>query len=275
MIRIAPNESGKGLAPGLGAGGNAAFTLVELVVSAALMSIVLGAAYACLHAGLEARRVVEPRADAFQTARVALALVAADLRAACPLHKGPQILGMRRQIGDTEADNLDFATHNHTPSKPGQGDYCSVSWFVEREPSTGETRLWRRRNPTLAFDPLSGGSREEIASGIRGFTVEYYDGFDWFDTWGDKDGEAKQANSNRDRPNLVGMPAAVRITLKVDSEPPARRGRGSPDPAVAPAPPLSFQTVVKLELAAATPDSAAPPPAGGNPAANPAGPRQP
>jgi prepilin-type N-terminal cleavage/methylation domain-containing protein len=258
---------------------HAAFTLVELLVASALMSIVLIAAYASLHAGLEARRIVEPRGDAFQTARVALALLSADLRAACPLHKGPEFLGMRRQIGKMEADNLDFATHNYTPVKSGQGDYCCVSWFVERDPATGETRLWRRRNPVLGFDPLSGGSREEIASGVRGLTIEYYDGFDWYDTWGDKDGEAKQANSFRDRPNLTGMPTAVRVTLLLDAEP-APRGRPNPDTeAKDAAPPLSFQTLVKLNLAGLPSASGSGPssssPGSGTPAGNPGGPRQP
>ena len=233
------------------------FTLLELLVATALMSIVLVASYAALSAGLEARRVVEPRAEAFQSARVALGLLAADLRAACPLHKGPEFLGMQRQIGGMQADNLDFATHNYTPVRPGQGDYCCVSWFVERDPVSGETRLWRRRNPGLAVDPLSGGVREEIASGIRGFTVEYHDGFDWYDTWGDKDGEVKQATSNRERPNLVGLPTAVRVTLLVDPEPAARRASEPKVAAGAAAPPLTFQTVVKLNLAG-LPSSSAP-----------------
>ena len=65
----------------------AGFTLIEMVISAALMSVVLGAAYACLRAGLETRRVVEPRGDVFQAGRVAMTLLSADLRAACPLHR--------------------------------------------------------------------------------------------------------------------------------------------------------------------------------------------
>ncbi len=229
---------------------SAGFTLMEMVISAALMAVILGAAYACLRAGFDTRKLIEPRADAFQGARVALALLSADLRAACPLHKGPEFLGMKRQIGAMNADNLDFATHNYTPHKPNEGDYCSVSWFVEREPKTGETRLWRRRNPAFAFDPLAGGTREEIASDVRGLTFEYYDGYDWYDAWGDPDGQAKQASSNRERPNLTGMPEAVRVTLLVAAE---TKGRGpSSGGSTNEAPPLNFQTVVRLNLAGAS-----------------------
>ena len=175
-----------------------------------------------------------------------------------------------------EADNLDFGTHNYTPSKPTPGDYCSVSWFVERDPATGETHLWRRRNPAFSFEPLSGGSREDIASGVRGFTVEYYDGFDWYDTWGDKNGEAKQASSNRDRPNLSGLPTAARITLLVDSEPPRRRSPDSIEPEAKPAPPLTFQTTVRLNLSGSFPTSSSAPAASGNtPGNQPANPGSP
>ena len=223
------------------------------MISAALMAILLGAAFACLKAGLETRKVIEPRGDSLQTGRVALGLIAADLRTACPLHKGPQFLGMRRQLGGIEADNLDFATLNHTPRNPSEGDYCSVSWYVDQDPGSSETHLWRRRNPMMAFDPLSGGEREEIAAGVRGFQLEYYDGFEWYETWGDPQGEVKQQNSNRDRPNLVGMPEAVRITLLMDSEPSTRKPSAPTiDPAAGPtssAPPLRFQTVVRLNLA--------------------------
>lgn len=226
------------------------FTLIELMISAGLMAIILGAAYACLRAGLESRKVIEPRSDVYQAGRVALALIGSDLRAACPMHKGPAFLGEPRKIESTEADAVDFATHNYTPSRPGEGDYCSVSWFVERDPRTGASRLWRRRNPTFAFDPLSGGSREEIATGVRGFKVEYYDGFDWYDTWGDPTGGAKQANSNRDRPNLTGLPEAVRVTILLDGEFPSAKGSASPEER--PAPPVEFEAVVRLNLSGAT-----------------------
>jgi hypothetical protein len=227
-----------------------AFTLLEMMISAALMSLVLGTSYACLQAGLDTRKLIEPRSDTFQTARVALALIAADLRAACPLHKGPEFLGMKRQIGNMDADNLDFATHQYTPNQPNEGDYCAISWFVEREPKTGETRLWRRRNPTFAFDPLAGGTREEIASGVRGLKLEYYDGYDWYDTWGDVNGQAKKESSARERSNLSGLPEAARVTLLLASEPgKAKQSSETESRSETEAPSLRFQVVVRLNLA--------------------------
>jgi hypothetical protein len=209
--------------------------------------------------------MIEPRVEIIQNARVAMAIMSADLRGACPLSTNNQFLGMHRMLGDSDADNLDFATHNYTPHRPREGDFCEVSLYVDKDPESGTCTLWRRRNPTLALDSLSGGSREEIARGLLGLKFEYYDGFDWYDTWGDVEGNGKQLTSSRDHPNLFGMPDAVRITLLFDRNP---RSRAPPSSATAPSPetaasltarvspakdrtepPLVFQTVARLNLA--------------------------
>lgn len=228
--------------------GRAGFTLIELVISAALASMILVSAYLCLNSAISSRKLIEPRVDVMQSARVALAILTADLRAACPLSKDFDFLGMDRMLEEVEADNLDFATHHFTPHRSREGDYCQVSYFVEKDPRSGQYVLWRRRNPTIAPEPLSGGRREEIAQGLRGVQFEYYDGFDWYDTWGEIPGVAKAKSSSRDRSNLYGMPEAVRITLAFDprtaSKPPAPAKPAMPEP------PLVFRTVVRLNLAA-------------------------
>ena len=241
------------------------FTLIELIISAVLMTMILVSAYVCLNAAFSSQKMIEPRVEIIQNARVAMAIMSADLRGACPLSTNNQFLGMHRMLGDRDADNLDFATHNYTPHRPREGDFCEVSFYVDKDPESGACTLWRRRNPTLALDPLSGGSREEIARGLLGLKFEYYDGFDWYDTWGDVEGNGKQLTSSRDHPNLFGMPDAVRITLLFDRN---TRPRAPPSPATAPAPettatpaapsasakdtadpPLVFQTVARLNLA--------------------------
>jgi prepilin-type N-terminal cleavage/methylation domain-containing protein len=247
-----------------------AFTLIELVVSMALMALILTAAYACLSAGIGGKRLVEPRADVFQSARVALDLLSADIRCACPLAKGAPFLGVHRVLGDVTADNLDFATHHFSPKRSGEGDYCEESLFVEKDPKTGRYTLWRRRNPTLSFDPLAGGIREEIASGIAGLRLEYYDGLDWYDSWGDPNfGSAKSEAVTVPKPNMTGLPEAVRITLSFDSNPRAPRssptGQGSDSPQAEP--PLVFQTIARLNLAGreASGSVGASPSSGGSP----------
>jgi type II secretory pathway component PulJ len=235
-----------------------AFTLIEVVISSSLMALILVSSYLCLNAALATQKLVEPRVEVLQNARVAMALMAADLRCACILDKDSEFLGMHRMLGEIEADNLDFATHNYTPRRAREGDFCEVSFYVDKNPETGELSLFRRRNPTIALDPLSGGNREELAKGVLGFKLEYYDGFDWYESWGQVDRRTRAQSSLRERSNLYGLPEAVRITLWFNSNPKAKPAAPaektdlelSPKPTAEP--PLVFQTVARLNLTAST-----------------------
>lgn len=240
----------------------AGFTLIEVVISASLMAIILVGAYLCLSSGLASQKLIESRGEAVQSARVALALMSADLRGACALSKDVQFVGMDRMLGDVEADNLDFATHNYTPRRAGEGDFCEVSYFVNADPKSGKFSLWRRRDPKLDDEPLSGGSREEIAEGVRGLKFEYYNGIVWFDEWGDPDGRGKKQTSLKEKPNLAGMPEAVRITLWIEPTTRASKERTKTETAE---PPLVFQTVARLNLAGVSFGSAASGSAGDKP----------
>ncbi len=256
----------------------AAFTLIELVISSSLMSVILVSAYLCLHAAVSTQRLIEPRVEVIQTGRVVLALMSADLRAACPLSPESEFLGMHRTIGGAEADNLDFGTHNYTPRRPREGDFCQVSYFLDKDPKDGGLVLWRRRNPLIAPDPLAGGMREELARGVAGLQLEYSDGYEWYETWGDVEGHGKRQTSLRYHANLYGLPEAVRITLWLRSD--TKAGDLAPAPASDSTnePPMVFQTVARLNLAAAVESSLSKSASSDNsqtaPAQTPAGPTQ-
>ncbi len=223
------------------------------------MALILVSAYLCLGAGFSAQKLIEPRAEIIQNGRVALALMSADLRAACPLSKSDDFIGVTRTLGDIEADNLDFATHNYTPRRAREGDFCQESLYLDKDVETGQFSLLRRRNPTIALDALSGGSKEEIAKGVAGFKLEYYDGLDWYDSWGEDKSSEKQPdqkkNSAGDETNLSGLPEAVRITLLLDSNPRKKNPDTATSDEAKPEPPFVFQTVVRLNLAAASQSS--------------------
>ena len=229
----------------------AGFTLIEVLIAAGLMALILTSAYLCLNAGLNSQKTIEPRAEIIQNARVAMAILTADLRGACALPGSSPFLGVRRTFGDlgeVDADNLDFATHNYTPARAREGDFCEESIYLDGDPETQRYSLFRRRNPTIAPDPLSGGSKEEIATGVIGVRFEYSDGLDWYDSWGETK-PGKRETSQKVQPNLAGMPEAVRVTLLFDSNPKSKKtseqtGQREIEP------PFVFQTVVRLNLAA-------------------------
>ncbi len=247
------------------------FTLIELIVSMTVSVGIVAGAYLCLKGGMESRKLCEQRMDIAQNARVALALLTADLASACSFDEEHEFVGMRRTLGGMDADNLDFATHNWRPRSPGEGDLCEVSYFVDKDRRTGELSLWRRRDPSPDDDPMDGGSREEIAVGIAGFRLEYSDGFEWYENWGAGDLRRDRVSTNLSSYDMGGLPEAVRATIafEVPGDPfnaaaagagersresyGRRPGGGPAEPSPAwenGPPPLLFQTVVRLNLAA-------------------------
>ena len=60
----------------------AGFTLIEMVISAALAAMILLSSYMCLSSALASKKLIEPRIEVVQNARVAMAIISADLRSA-------------------------------------------------------------------------------------------------------------------------------------------------------------------------------------------------
>ena len=138
--------------------------------------------------------------------------------------------------------------------EPDEGDFCEVSYFLEQEKDSDQLSLWRRRDPNPDGEPLSGGNREEIARSVRGLRFEYFDGLDWYDEWGEVKGQAKAENSLIEKPNVSGLPEAVRITLWIDTKPQSSKKVSQENETIEP--PMVFQTVARLNLAAIAPRTA-------------------
>ena len=222
---------------------NHGFTLAEMLVATIVISGVIASSYYALDAGLAARDVVSERSDALQKARIALEILRADLRAACAWDDEFEFVGLDREVSGADADNLDFASHRWTPWKPGQSDIVEVSFYIEKSRVDGRRALWRRIDPTPDGQPLEGGFREELMSGVEALRFEYSDGFEWYDEWG------KQVQRTRElterslfQTNDSGLPDAVRVTVSMAPDAKPSRIRSS-------APPVTLQTTVFLPLA--------------------------
>jgi hypothetical protein len=84
-------------------------------------------------------------------------------------------------------------------------------------------------------------------------SFEYYDGWDWYDTWGELNPQKKERRASQLAPNLSGMPEAVRVTLWFDPNPRAASKNSHETAAAAVSePPLMFETTVRLNLASAS-----------------------
>ena len=111
-------------------------TLIELTVGVAVMTGIIASAYFCLHAGFTSQRALDEHMDQTQKARVVLAMMTKDLRHACAWNQDFTFVGMDRKLGNIEADNVDFATHNWRPGPRARA--------TSAKSATSSTRTGRR-----------------------------------------------------------------------------------------------------------------------------------
>lgn len=229
----------------------AGFTLIELIIASSVTVGIIGSVFLCFLSGRRTQRTVEVRSEMLQNARVAIERIAADLTVACPLHRDFALLGMDRVREEAdgqpgiEADNIDFATHNWRPQRTGERDYCETSYFVDRDPETGELSLYRRRDPTPDDKPLEGGTREMIATGVRAFRLEYLGGALWENKWGSLPETRGYSNDPSADMFANSMPEAVRVSIAITKPHDHRAG----PPPKAEEPTLIVQRIVYLPLA--------------------------
>ena len=74
-----PHSVTREVASGLTTHEARAFTLIELVIAASLASLILVAGYMCLSSATATQKLIEPRAEVIQNARVAMNILSADL----------------------------------------------------------------------------------------------------------------------------------------------------------------------------------------------------
>ena len=140
--------------------GNAGFTLIEIMISIAVGAIILTAAALCLNAAITSQRMIDPRVDTLQTARVALALISADLRGACPLDKSYAFLGSHRMVGKIVADNPNIVVSDVREVR--------AAGTIAHRPHAGSRRpaplVDLDETPVVLLDP---GRLEAHAFGVR------------------------------------------------------------------------------------------------------------
>ena len=178
------------------------FTLVELLLSTAIFSVIIGAAYAVFVAGLDLQEKADRRLLRLQSARFALARITEDLQSAAIFGTADTFLfeGFDGQ-GENERDDdaIDFASFSNA-SRVGDSpasDQCEIGYLIYADPERGTSILYRRLDATVDEDITEGGTYQELAEGVVSLNIEYYDGLSWEESF----------QSDRQ------LPERVRVTL--------------------------------------------------------------
>lgn len=165
------------------------FTLLELLVSLAILAVVVTMVYASLRSSLDVMDRVDRDADLYRQARVVFSRLSEELSMAYPETRPgePQSVFIGRDQAEMgrARDALQFASLSHIRFLPDQpeSELTLLEYRVEKDPERDEWVLLREERPYLYGGPDADTGAWVIGEGIEAFNLRYYDGKVWADQW--------------------------------------------------------------------------------------------
>ena len=159
------------------------FTLLEVLVAAAVLAILLTTLYGSLARALSAKDRAEAASAISRTARTALWRIAQDLRGAT------KVRGESRKVQGRDGDTLVMLSLTPQPLGPAEhgGGQAWIRYFVS------ESRDPERRPDLvrkISFGSEPGDSRAlAMVAGIEGIRFRFFDGKEWRLQWAGEPGK--------------------------------------------------------------------------------------
>jgi len=206
------------------------FTLMEVLVALAIMSLVMVALYSVLNASLLARDTLEREARVVRVGPDILDLIEADLRRAwvMDIDEDQVFKGESKTIDGEPADALSFLTTvdstvtRHVDEREVPSDICETGYRLRRNAALPDVReLWRRQSFHVDDKPLEDGVYELLHDRVISFQVHYFDEVD-------KDAEER---TEWDAAVRHRLPALVQIDLALEAVPRTTEDLGRQDAA--------------------------------------------
>lgn len=161
------------------------FTVLEAVIALALAALIITVSYSAFF-GIEGTiaKVNEER-DVLETGRILLSTIKKDLRGIAPASKYPLIITRTEREDSPAVYSMDFVGKSaigHNPFGYSEIGYYLV--FYE----DNKTSFIRRESKFVDSDIKSGGHYFELTDMVKSFTLSFYDGKAWTDTWDTRSG---------------------------------------------------------------------------------------
>ena len=177
------------------------FTLVEMLVAIVILAVVLTIAYSVFSSSYSALHRVNPDRDPFQTARLILDRMTEEIQSAYhrPGLGYTGFVGKSDEKDEAPWDSLTFSTMaNFYWIKKVEGinesDFLRISYTLVEDEE--ERRLMRAQDPAFGpfeddWETLSSTERgvHQLADGVWGIDLRYFDGEDWVEDWNSADQE--------------------------------------------------------------------------------------
>ncbi len=160
------------------------FTLIEILVAAAITAAVMVSVSATFISTLRSHREVESLTESTEAGSRILNLIERDLRGLWIYNiKDNKVLRGRDFAPTGEpADRIDFLTSTDSISTienveetPAHSSVCEVGYWLKPNPRDSLLmQLWRREDPMVDNDLLMGGTFQLVHDRVRSFNITYY-----------------------------------------------------------------------------------------------------
>jgi type II secretion system protein J len=204
------------------------FTLLEVLVSVAILAIIMAALYSAYTTNVEAIQIARENGQVHQTARIALDRITKDLQSAVTEIRSPSgtnrlgFIGKDQERDGKRMDRIDFTTLTYMAlsEQSPAADLCEVGYRVMEDPEQEETLVLMRRQKILVSLPEEdtspaeefgeGGGEQEMARNLAGFRITYEDqGGEELDRW-----STEETNSTSGLPVLVKVRLVIKDALE-------------------------------------------------------------
>ncbi len=192
------------------------FTLLEVLVSMAILVIIMAALYSAYTTNVEAIQIARQNGEVHQMARIVLDRMTKDLQSALIQLSVPSdkirlgLVGEDREVDGRRADRVDFTTVTHLPltEKGPASDLCEIGYLIEEDSEDKIFVLFRRDDPSVDEDFTKGGSLQEMARNVLEFNLTYQDpGGEESDKWNTLEGMPAS-----------GLPVLIKVRLVLKDE---------------------------------------------------------
>ena len=159
--------------------------MLELLVALALMALVAGSLYGSLYVGFKAHHSATTAVEPARIAALALELLKQDLDAALPptgVLAGAFTGTAGSGAGDSSSLSF-FSCANFPGPEETASDIRQVELSVETPADETQPVLMRRVTTNLLAANAPAVREQVLCRRVRSFSVRYYDGSVWQDTW--------------------------------------------------------------------------------------------
>ena len=200
-------------------------TLLEVLVSMAILALVSTLIYGAFDGMQRSRTSITRLDDRYHQGRQAIARMSRELQSAFLSIQLPQLYTAAQRTplflgtDSGSSDRVDFTSFSHQRlmRNTHESDQNELSYFIARDPERNDKYdLVRREQKEIDLDPTKGGVVNVLCEDVIAFDVQYLEPLNdtWLDSW--------DSSSQTSTYTYLRLPLYVRITLVLKGVEPDR-----------------------------------------------------